>query len=102
MKKYKKNKFWFLWDNGIKKEPKDGENYYRFEWKLKSKFPFVFKEVVCYTLINDVWVEQHQLNTCSVTKTFIREGKEMSNNKIVDTPKPIVRSAPQSPHKNVN
>ena len=40
MKKYKKNKFSFLWDNGSRKEPINGEFYFRKEWKIKLKFLF--------------------------------------------------------------
>jgi hypothetical protein len=58
MKRYEKRKFWFLWDNGTKKEPKNGESYFRYEWKLKPKFPFLFRVIVCYILIDDIWVEQ--------------------------------------------
>lgn len=58
MKKYKKSKFHFLWNNGNKKEPKNGDAYYRYEWKLKTKFPFLFRIMVCYILINNIWIEQ--------------------------------------------
>jgi hypothetical protein len=58
MKRYEKRKFWFLWDNGTKKEPKNGESYFRYKWKLKPKFPFLFRVIVCYILIDDIWVEQ--------------------------------------------
>jgi len=27
MKTYEKSKFWFIWDDGSKKEPKEGEVY---------------------------------------------------------------------------
>jgi len=57
MKTYKKSKFWFI-NNGTKTEPKNGDIYFRYEWKLKSKFPFIFKPIIGYTLINDIWVEQ--------------------------------------------
>lgn len=58
MKIYGKNKFWFLWDDGTKKQAKNHERYYRYEWKLKPKFPFLFKMIVCYILIDDIWIEQ--------------------------------------------
>ena len=31
MKRYKKSKFWFLWNDGSKKEPKEGESYFNLE-----------------------------------------------------------------------
>ena len=37
---------------------KNGESYFRYEWKLKLKFFFLFKIIVCYILIDDIWVEQ--------------------------------------------
>ena len=58
MKKHKKNKFHFLWDDGSKKEPREGENYFRFEWIFYKKFPFLKKEMIHYKLINNFWVEQ--------------------------------------------
>lgn len=54
MKTYEKSKFWFLEnDRKTKKEPKNGD-----EWKLKPKFPFLFRIIVCYTLIDGIWIEQ--------------------------------------------
>ena len=57
MKTYEKSKFWFIWDDGSKKEPKEGEVYCRKEWRLKPKFPFLFNTIIVYQLINDIWVE---------------------------------------------
>ncbi|MFW6225711.1 MAG: hypothetical protein ACOC2W_03160 [bacterium] len=59
MKTYKKNKFHFLWDDGTKKIPKNGENYFRSEWRFIDRFPFLKKEMIHYRLIKDVWVEQN-------------------------------------------
>lgn len=59
MKKYEKNEFWFLEnDRKTKKEPKNGDSYFKYEWKLKPKFPFLFRIIVCYILIDDVWIQQ--------------------------------------------
>jgi len=60
MKQYNKNKFYFLYDNGTKIEPKNGDIYYRYEWKIKIKFPFLFNDIIEYELIDDVWVEQSE------------------------------------------
>jgi len=58
MKTYEKSKFWFLEnDRKTKKEPKNGDNYFKYEWKLKPKFPFLFRIIVCYTLIDGIWIE---------------------------------------------
>lgn len=59
MKRYEKSKFWFLEnDKKTKKEPKNGDNYFNGEWRLKPKFPFLSKIIVRYRLIDDVWIEQ--------------------------------------------
>jgi hypothetical protein len=57
MKKYEKCKFWFLWNDGSKKEPKEGELFCRMEWRLKQKFPFIFHTIIVYELRNSIWVE---------------------------------------------
>lgn len=58
IKTYEKSKFWFVHNNGTKKDPKNGEVYFRYEWRVYAKFPFIFKELICYKLIDNIWVEQ--------------------------------------------
>ncbi|MFW6246840.1 MAG: hypothetical protein ACOC22_01545 [bacterium] len=58
MKRYEKSKFWFLWNDGSKKEPKEGEIYFNLEWRCKLKFPFLFRIPICYILKDGVWVEE--------------------------------------------
>jgi len=58
MKIYKKDKFNLYWESGIKKQLKDGDIYTGYEWKLKSRFPFLFKVSVFYKLIDNFWIEQ--------------------------------------------
>ncbi|MCK9319196.1 hypothetical protein [Methanoculleus sp.] len=59
MKRYKKSNFWFLEnDRKTKKEPKHGDSYFNDEWRLIPKFPFLFKVIVHYKLIDNFWVEQ--------------------------------------------
>jgi hypothetical protein len=59
MKKYKKSKFWFLEnDRKTRKEPKNGEYYFKDEWRLMPKFPFLFKINICYQLIDNFWEEK--------------------------------------------
>ena len=59
IKRYEKSKFWFLEnDRMTKKEPKNGDNYFRYEWRSKPKFPFFGKKIVRYVLIDDIWVER--------------------------------------------
>lgn len=55
---YKKNKFWFVYNDNIKKEHKNNDMYFRYEWRLKLKFPFIFYIIIQYNLIDDIWVEQ--------------------------------------------
>lgn len=57
MKTYEKSQFWFINDDGSKKAPKEGEVYFRKEWRLKPKFPFLFHIIIVYQLTNDIWVE---------------------------------------------
>lgn len=58
MKTYKKNKFHFLHNDGTKKLPKNGDHFFRFEWKFRMKFPFLHKRIVMYTLMNDIWTKR--------------------------------------------
>lgn len=58
MKTHKKSKFYYLWDDGTKKPAKNGDSYFRFEWRFKKKFPFLKKELVHYKLIDNIWKEQ--------------------------------------------
>lgn len=57
MKIHDKSKFWFLNDNGTKKEPKEGEVYFNIEWRISPKFPFLIKDYIVYVLKDDKWIE---------------------------------------------
>lgn len=58
-KKYKKEKFNFLWNNGSVKLPKENDIYFKEEWRLKLKFPFLFHQITLYKLKGDYWIEQN-------------------------------------------
>jgi hypothetical protein len=58
MKTYEKSKFWFINNDGSKKEPKNKDIYINIEIRFKSKFPFICNEYITYELINDMWIEQ--------------------------------------------
>ena len=60
MKRYEKSKFWLLWNDGSKKEPKEGEYYFNREWRWKLKFPFLFRIYICYILKDSVWIEESE------------------------------------------
>lgn len=62
VKKYNKNKFYFLWDDGSKKSPKEGDLYYRKEWIFKFQYPFIFRKMVSYKLTDNVWVKYGEYN----------------------------------------
>lgn len=56
-REYKKDKFSFIGNNGERKDAKNGDIYYKPGWRLKPKFPFLFKVLCFYILQDDVWVE---------------------------------------------
>lgn len=59
MKIYNKEKFYFLKClGGDKKEPKEGEYYYRFETRYIKTFPYFTRKLITYKFINNNWVEQ--------------------------------------------
>jgi hypothetical protein len=61
MKYYEKTKFHFLNDDNSIKEPKIDELYFNYEWKVKTKFPFLTKMFVAYKLVliedKEYWIE---------------------------------------------
>ncbi|MCK9447139.1 hypothetical protein M0Q50_09835 [bacterium] len=57
MKKYPKDKFYFLNNDGTKKEPKDLEHYHNTEYYFSWKLPFIKKKFVTYQLLNNIWYE---------------------------------------------
>jgi hypothetical protein len=59
MKTYDINKFWFKTNyNWGGRFGKDGDMYCRLEWCIRPTFPFIKKEVICYTLKNNRWVQE--------------------------------------------
>jgi hypothetical protein len=56
MKRFKKNKFKFINKEGDKILGKEGDIYFRREWTLNRKFPFLFYENKVYELSGGYWV----------------------------------------------
>lgn len=61
MKRYPKDRFGFVNALGRKIEPKEGDMYFRFEYRWKPKFPFVTRELVQYKMIKGIWLEIRQV-----------------------------------------
>jgi hypothetical protein len=81
MKVYPKNKFWFLYvPGGRVKETKEGEIYFNEEYRNVKKFPFIKKELICYKLIGETWIEQLNFfyNTKELRKLKLKRIKKSS------------------------
>jgi hypothetical protein len=55
----KKDKFYFLNDDGSKRAPQENDCYYQYECAFFLKWPFFKKIMVGYKLINGEWVRKY-------------------------------------------
>lgn len=58
MKKYNKDKFHFIFDDGSIKEPEEGDIYVNCEYRFN--FIFLKRKYIVYKLINNIWIEQDE------------------------------------------